>query len=115
MAKHLATLNFYFDAKYSAKDLRIGRVSADRWGPMLAKENNNGRMWIRHHTTPRRALFTPYKVAKGPKRDEMVGAIRVTVGNYVDGEEFVRVEGWNELREPHELLEKMWIGVTMFF
>ena len=115
LAKHLETLNFYFDAKYSAKDLRIGRVSADQWGPMLAKENNNGRMWIRYHTTPRRALFTPYKVAKGPKRDEMVGAIRVTVGNYADGEEFVRVEGWNELREPHQLLEKMWIGVTMFF
>ena len=107
--RHLATMNFYFDSSYSAKDLRINRISKDAW--MIKKGTKE---LIREHVNPRRAMFTPYKVAHGPKKHEKVGNIRITIGRFGDGEEFIKVEDWKSLAEAHERTDKPWTGATIF-
>ena len=109
MARHLNTMKFYFDASYAAKDLRISRIGNDSW---VARKDSGE--WIREHVNPRTAMFTPYKIALGPKKSEEVGSVRITVGKFVDGKEFVKVEDWKSLTEAHERSEKPWTGFTMF-
>ena len=107
--RHLATMNFYFDSSYSAKDFRINGISKDAW--MIKKGTKE---LIREHVNPRRAMFTPYKVAHGPKKHEKVGNIRITIGRFGDGEEFIKVEDWKSLAEAHERTDKPWTGATIF-
>ena len=70
--------------------------------------------FIREHVNPRTAMFTPYKVAHGPKKHEKVGNIRITIGRFGDGEEFIKVEDWKSLAEAHERTDKPWTGATTF-
>ena len=49
--------------------------------------------------TTRLALFTPMKVAKGPKNGLSVGEIRVKTGTFTDGQRLRRVDLWTELKD----------------
>ena len=71
-------------------------------------------MLERQHRKPRFALFTPMKVARGPKTTAAVGQWRVTVGELANGQEFFNVDNWKAAAEPHELMGQPWTGITYF-
>ena len=59
-------------------------------------------------------MFTPMKVAKGPVNALAVGDWRVTVGEFVSGGSFCKVEEWKTMQEPHEQMPRPWKGTTYF-
>ena len=89
----------------AANDARGG----DRW-----KTRGVGGIWHRWHVTPRRTLFTPFRVAKGPSKDIPIKHNRLTVGITKDGEHFEVVDNWNMPKNSHRRLESPWIGYTVF-
>ena len=101
----------YFDASYSAKDLRINRVGAAFWATRDGSKYNE---WVRIHVNSRTAMFTPYEVAFGPKRGEAVGNVRIIVDNFMDGNEFLQMEEWKHLADAHDRTDRHWIGATIF-
>ena len=71
--------------------------------------------WSRRHRTPRRALFTPYKVAGGPDREIRMKRYRVTTGTYVEnGQNFKITDDWLKPGNAHRLLKLSWTGTTKF-
>ena len=82
---------------------------ADQWAP-ACQLNGLARL----HLKARRAMFTPMKVAKGPVNALAVGDWRVTVGEFVSGGSFCKVEEWKTMQEPHEQMPRPWKGTTYF-
>ena len=77
MEKHSQNLGFDFKTEYSDRELRVGRVRGsqrDVWERLQDIKSRNGecQQWIRYHEKLVFGLFTPYKVVKGPRRDEPV-------------------------------------------
>ena len=70
--------------------------------------------WVRVHATPRRSLFTPCRVLRGPARPDLLGEHRTTVGVYEDGSKFRVVDEWRQAGRAHRLLEQPWTGMTTF-
>ena len=66
-----------------------------------------------HHRKPRFAMFTPMKVAKGPKNASAVGDLRVTIGELANGQSCC-IDEWKAMAEPHERLSQPWTGNTYF-
>ena len=56
-------------------DKLTDKRGGDNW-----KSRGEAGIWHRIHTKPRRALFTPFKVAKGPASNENLSVIRFTKG-----------------------------------
>ena len=71
--------------------------------------------WSRCHRTPRRHLFTPYKVSGGPDRDTRFMRYRVTSGHYVEsGISFKITDDWLRAGNAHRALKQSWVGQTSF-
>ena len=81
----------------------------DRW------HNRGGAgAWERWHLTPRRFLFTPYKVAKGPSKNVALNQSRFTCGITESGRSFEFFDDWTRPDSSHRTLEEPWIGYTVF-
>ena len=93
----------------SMSDQFADRRGGDRW-----RERGEGGVWRRVHVKPRRALFTPYKVAKGPKSDVKLGEFRFTKGVTESGIKFEFHDRWTDPETAHRLLDEKWIGHTTF-
>ena len=92
-----------------ARDKSNDQRGGDRWG----SRGNEG-TWHRIHKTPRRALFTPYKVSKGPADDKLLNSIRFTRGITESGTAFEFHDDWTKESNSHRLMEEKWIGCTVF-
>ena len=65
--------------------------------------------------TPRRAMFTPFKVASGPDGTVDLSKVRVTRGKYLDtGESFEIVDDFSKSADAHRILRAGWLGETEF-
>ena len=74
-----------------------------------------GGIWKRAHRTPRRALFTPHRVAGGPSKETIIKGRRVTNGTYVGNKErFTITDDYNDPNDAHKILKNAWIGTTEF-
>ena len=74
-----------------------------------------GGRWVREHRTPRRALFTPHRVAGGPTVEDCSNTRRITKGVYIrDGMKFEIVDDYSVEDAAHKVLEGAWTGVTEF-
>ena len=72
-------------------------------------------VWRRAHRTPRRALFTPFKVAAGPDKSTILKKIRVTRGKYLDtNEAFEVIDDFTNGANSHRVLRAGWLGETEF-
>ena len=67
------------EIRRAANDNRGG----DRW-----KSRGDAGAWFRIQLTPRKRLFTPYRVAKGPSKDLNLKSSRFACGVYQDGTKF---------------------------
>ena len=52
------------------------------------------------------------KVACGPSHSSLVGAVRVTEGQFTNGANFIVDDNWKQSDNPHELLRLPWTGTT---
>ena len=70
--------------------------------------------WIRCHNKIRGAKLTPMKVARGPKKVEEVGNIRVSIFRKPDSKGYdIHLEEWKQLKEPHKVISPT-TGYTVF-
>ena len=109
MLRHMEALGIEVEAGRAATALKIQAVERrDSWA-------RKGReVWQRQHDKPRTSLFTPMKVAGGPRNGGDIGGWRITAGRCTDGKEFVFKDEWKILENPHQLLSKPWTGTTTF-
>jgi hypothetical protein len=90
-------------------DRFIDQKGGDHW-----KSRGEEGVWQRVHTKPRKSLFTPFKVAKGPKKSESLNIKRFTKGVTQSGREFEFHDDWQRSDNAHRMLEEKWIGCTTF-
>ena len=89
---------------------RKGCDSNDVW----SCSGSNG-VWRREHRKPRRSLFTPLRVARGPGADTHFVRIRETNGiNTLSMKAFRVVDDWTQSSNAHKVLDFPWIGRTTF-
>ena len=81
----------------------------DKWSSRGAEGE-----WTRIHSTPRRSLFTPCRVARGPAHPDKLESTRVTVGINSKGEKFEVRDNWREPGNAHRVLSHPWTGYTKF-
>ena len=67
----------------------------------------------RVHRKWRYELFTPIRV-KGAPPGRALTPVRITVGQYEDGEHFRRVDSWTTRSAAHLRLARRWTGSTTF-
>ena len=115
--RHMGNMRVYFREGRSEKAAQLHGVSesGDRRGSKdsWAERGSKGK-WVRIHATPRRCLFTPLKVAKGPKEQGELSELRVTNGRFANGEQFTFVDQWASADNAHRILKQPWTGRTMF-
>ena len=95
------------DCRQNYKSQNYNNLRPDHW-----KERGQDKKWVRKHSMPRRALFTPYKIPRGPGRRTKLKKIRVTEGVTEDGQEFKIKDDWTKPENSHKVLSMNWIGST---
>ena len=93
------------DIRRAASQVRGG----DRW-----KTRGHEGSWHRWRVTPRKTLFTPYRVAKGPGKDIELNPSRLTVGITKSGRHFETVDNWQSDENSHRDIGESWVGYTVF-
>ena len=84
-------------------------TGGDRW------YNRGGAgAWERWHITPRRTLFTPYKITKGPSKSVSLLETRFTCGVTKSGQRFEIIDKWKESDRSHLDLGENWLRYTVF-
>ena len=92
----------------------MGDRLVDKRGGDFWKSRGEGGMWHRIHAKPRRSLFTPLKVAKGPNSSEKLNGTRFTKGVSQSGQKFEFHDCWTKPENAHRILDEPWIGCTTF-
>ena len=87
---------------------------ADKRGGDTWRSKGSDGVWARLYLTPRRSLFTPYKVAKGPSSAVRLNENRFTKGVMKSGQTFEFHDNWQESKSAHRILEEPWVGITLF-
>ena len=77
-------------------------------------ERAENEKWCRWHRNPRRALFTPFKVARGPGRRTKLEPTRITEGVDELGQRFRIEDDWRDPAQSHRVLDLQWVGKTYF-
>ena len=70
--------------------------------------------WVRMHSTPRRSLFTPCRVPRGPAHPDELSTHRCTVGVDVNGQSFRIQDDWSNAGASHRVFKLPWTGTTTF-
>ena len=87
---------------------------AERHGGDARKSRGADGEWTRLHVTPRRSLFTPCSVARGPAHPDCLRTRRVTEGVDIEGNKFRIDNDWREPSRAHKVLDLPWTGHTTF-
>ena len=107
LEEHVAFVNGHIRSKRHRSALKLNSVSvSDAW----TKGGSKDGVITTIHIKPREALFTPMKVARGPKDAKAVGSI----GRFEDGEKIVVRDDWKISKDPHRRLRGAWTGSTTF-
>ena len=69
---------------------------------------------VRHHRTPRRALFSPKGVAGCPEHLSRLASERITNMQFLNGPAQVRQDDWRNTPMPYQAMPSMWTGTTTF-
>ena len=108
MEKHIEAMRCRVNNTRAETALKINEMTVyDEW-------KEKGETWLRTHAKPRKTMFTPLKVPGGPSTSHDVGAWRVTIGKYDDGENFKIIDNWITSKTPHKNLGRFWTGTTSF-
>ena len=69
---------------------------------------------IRHHVIPRLRMFFPTDAWKCPVDHSCLTGQRETIGTFVSGGEFQRMDAWNTEVQAHRAQPEPWTGTTKF-
>ena len=107
--EHVKNVGGYTTSVKARSALSLGTVQhSDSW------DTEDGRLFVRRHDKMRECLFTPMKVAGGPKAAEELQGYRCTIGRYKSGQIFKIVDDWKLSKTPHQRLQEAWSGHTIF-
>ena len=96
------------------KVISISQEIWDHGGGDSWRSRGDGGVWCRVHKTPRRSLFTPYRVSRGPSSSTMLSSLRTTIGVTRSGQTFTINDDFKNCRNAHFLLQEEWTGITSF-
>ena len=108
VSDHLKALGFFLQggrAETAPEIMSLATNRDDTWG----KDGIT-----RTHNRERYCLFTPMKVAGGPKNGAAIGDVRVTKGVYSNGMDFCHIDRWKTAKDPHRAMLLPWRGTTSF-
>ena len=109
--EHVAFVNGHIRSKRDRSALKLHSVGvSDAW----AKGGYKDGVIPRIHPKPRETLFTPMKVAGGPRDAKTVGSTRLTIGQFEDGEKIVVRDDLKIPKDPHRMLRGACTGSTIF-
>ena len=133
LKKHVAMMNLEFRQGRSDKAVQLQHIykkerqreaedrmiaACEKYDPTMKKDQwqtrGAGGEWIRLHATPRKSMFTPCRVARGPSDTDRLSAERVTLGVDARGNKFKIVDDWRCSTLAHKVLEEPWTGCTTF-
>ena len=97
------------DKMLSACENMTTKTRQDKWSSRGAEGE-----WTRIHSTPRKSLFTPCRVARGPAHPDKFECTRLKVGINSEGEKFEVQDNWREPGRAHRVLSHPWTGYTKF-
>ena len=107
--EHVKNVGGYTTSVKAKSALSLGTVQhSDSW------EAKDGRLFVRRHNKWRECLFTPMKVAGGPKAAEELQGYRCTIGRFRSGQSFKIVDNWKTPKAPHQRLQEAWSAHTIF-
>ena len=69
---------------------------------------------MRMHSTPRKSLFTPCRVPRGPAHPEELSAHQRTAGIDMNGQSFKIQDDWTDAEDSHRVFELPWTGTATF-
>ena len=102
--------------KREAQDKLI--AACEKYDPSSRKDawssRGDGGDWVRIHATPRRSLFTPGRVPRGPSDIDRLHAERITKGINASGRMFKIIDDWRCPQVAHKVLDEPWTGCTIF-
>jgi hypothetical protein len=112
-AKTAPKLALVSDVDPAAAVLTVSKPGIDMaWGEQKSQPTNT---IVRQHVKPRKALFTPLRVAGAPPARSLA-SMRLTKGTFLSsGQAFQVVDNWTARAEAHRELREPWIGSTSFF
>ena len=91
----------------------VGRDSDGCDGDTWTSRGEGGN-WIRNHATPRLAMFTPFRVPRGPAKNQRLAMRRRTIGTFLSGGDFDVIDDWTTGSQAHRFLRDAWTGRTEF-
>ena len=77
---------------------------------MIEESKGNG---LEVHRTPRVAMFTPFRVRRGPGRKTRLQSVRQTIRVDEKGHQFDVVDDWTDKAHAHRALPARWTGITI--
>ena len=89
----------------------VRSLCREAWGRCVESRGAHGE-WARLHATPRRSLFTPCRVARGPAHPDCLRTRRVTECVDFEGNKFRIDDDWREPGRAHKVLDLPWTGLT---
>ena len=108
-AVELQAVDYAKEGMLALRDRYTERQGGDSW---LSRGANQ--RWVRQHGAPRRSLFTPCRVARGPRHADALSGRRCTEGIDWSGKRFKIVDDWRAPGRAHLVLAQPWTGVTTF-
>ena len=134
MEKHLTSMNLHYRQGRASAAVHLHAVSrlkrelrqvkaeisaiadkkthvkqTDQW-----EHDQCSRTWTRVHRSSRSQMFTPLNHDNGPTRSSEVGGVRTTIGSFICGGDFVKMDRWACVKQPDKKLCDQWHGVTVF-
>ena len=91
--------------------------SDERWdhgGGDAWRSRGTGGVWCRIHREPRKQLFTPFQIPRGPSSSTSLAKSRLTTGVTKYGQRFSITDDFRDKRVSHLALHEEWTGVTTF-
>ena len=112
MGKHMKAMQCRTDAGRAGKAPQLNEmIKLDDYLEITSPE---GGEWKRRHVKTRASLFTTMRVVGRPRNGLAVVEIRATVGQYVRGNAFMRLDLCKEMTDAHSLRPEPLTRYTMF-
>ena len=96
---------------------KLSALSSERWdhgGGDAWRSRGTGGVWCRIHREPRKELFTPFRIPRGPSSSTLPAKTRTTTGTTRSGQRFSISDDFRDQRVSHLALHEEWTGVTTF-
>ena len=96
---------------------KLSAISSENWdhgGGDAWRSRGTGGVWCRIHREPRKQLFTPFQIPRGPSSSTTFARTRTTTGTTRSGQKFSITDDFRDEMVSHFSLHEAWTGTTSF-